>query len=340
MGFACAAAVASGSAAGAAGLSIQELGVFQVRVKAIGYRIAAANSGTCARPQMMTGIVAHDLTQYLPAARPLVSRVFALNAGIGVLQVVPGSAADRAGLHANDEILAVGNRSVEDAAAIHSAPQSYAREDQFLAVLAAELAKGPTPLLVRRGRQLVRLTLNGERGCGGEVFLSDSSELNAWSDGSRVMITTAMVRQAGSDDGELAFVIAHEMAHNILGHSSGRNESLSLLGWLGFGSSRLRRMEGDADGFAVPLMDAAGYSPQASLRFLDTARRRMWWSDLSIDHPSFGRRIKIVTAAIARLPHSKAAYWPAQQKGGLSPAPKLVAYAEPRMVCGTAACVP
>jgi hypothetical protein len=30
----------------------------------------------------------------------------------------------------------------------------------------------------------------------------------------------------------------------------------------------------------------------------------MWWSDLSLDHPSFGRRIKIVTAAIGRLPQA------------------------------------
>ena len=327
IGVAGVAALTAGSAAGATGLSVRDLGALQMRVKAIGYRIAEANARACARPEMMSGIVSHDLTQYGPEARTAVSQAFSLTDGFGVLQIVPGSAADRAGLRIDDEIIKVGDTIVEDPWAVQRSAPSYAREEQFSRILSAELAKGPTQFTVRRAGQLVRLTIAGQAGCGGDVILSNSSDLNAWSDGHHVMVTTAMMQQTRSDD-ELAFVIAHEMAHNILGHSD-KMDSPGLLALFGFGSSRVKHMEMDADSYAVPLMTYAGYAPQAGVSFLGTARRRMWWSDMSIDHPSFGRRMKIVEAAIARLPQPTPSWFTQRQQGGPQPAPKVIAYVEP-----------
>jgi hypothetical protein len=318
--LACMGTLLASSAAGAAGYSVRAFGAEQLRVETIGYRIAAASAQSCARPKMMSGILAHDLSEYVPSVRGAVSQAFSLTDGFGVLGVVPGSAADRAGLQVDDEILAVGNTSVENPAAALGGAQSYRREDQFAATLSAALSTSPTPLLVRRGGQLLRLTIAGQPGCGGDVILSNSSDLNAWSDGSHVVVTTAMMRQAASDD-ELAFVIAHEMAHNILGHAS-NDDSLGLFSLLGFGSSRVRRMEIDADSYAVPLMNAGGYTPAGAISFLETARRRMWWGDLSLDHPSFGRRISIVTAAINRLSQqAPARYVLAQAQSTPVPAP-------------------
>jgi predicted Zn-dependent protease len=103
---------------------------------------------------------------------------------------------------------------------------------------------------------------------------------------------------ARSDD-ELAFVIAHEMAHNILGHlsSSGR-DSRALFGLL-FASGGPTSAESQADAAAVSLMDKGGYAPEAGMSFLQSAKRRMWWA-MSFDHPSFGSRIRTVAQAIAR----------------------------------------
>jgi predicted Zn-dependent protease len=299
-GLGCVAAFTAGSAATAAGVSVRSLGAEQMRVSAIGYRIAAASVGSCARPEMMSGIISHDLTQYPMASRAAVSQAFSMNGGFGVLQIVPGSAAERAGLHIDDEILAVNDVSVEDPAASAQQRPSYEREARFQGILSNALEHGPASLLVQRAGQVLRLTIRGELGCGGEVILTNSSDLNAWSDGHHVIVTTAMMRETANDD-ELAFIIAHEMAHNILGHASWHKDSLSLFGILGIGSSRVKRMEMDADSYAVPLMSAAGYAPGAGVNFLQTASHHMWWSDLSIDHPSFGRRIKIVRAAIGRL---------------------------------------
>jgi hypothetical protein len=168
-------------------------------------------------------------------------------------------------------------------------------------MLSAALDNGDTDLLIRRNGQVIKLDLRAQAGCGGEVMLANSSTLNAWTDGRTIVVSTAMAQLAQSDD-ELAFVIAHEMAHNNLGHAqSGRNDVRGLFGLLGFGAARVKRMEVDADSAAVALMSAGGYAPDAGISFLRNARRRLWWN-VSLDHPGFSRRMQIVSAAIARLP--------------------------------------
>lgn len=303
----CAAALMCSSGAGATGLSIRTLGARELRVATIGYRIAAANAAMCRTPVMMSGMIVHDLTQYDPAARPAVSRAFSLNAGFGVLEIVPGTEAERVGLKIDDEIVAVGGHSVEDPAAFQQRSPSYTRVERFLTLLSDTLRDGSTDILVRRKGEMMRMSLSGRPGCGGEVKLTDSSTVNAWSDGKHVVLSTA-IEQMASNDNELAFVIAHEMAHNILNHFSASNsDSRSLFGLLGLGASSGRNMETQADGFAVPLMSAGGYAPEGGISFLENARRRMWW-DISLDHPGFGSRIRTVSAAILRLPQGATPY--------------------------------
>ena len=63
--------------------------------------------------------------------------------------------------------------------------------------------------------QSVRLTPH--RGCGYDVQLDPSDELNARADGKRLFITTAMAGFTATDD-ELALILGHELAHHVLGH--------------------------------------------------------------------------------------------------------------------------
>ena len=282
----------------AAGLSIRTIAAHELRLSAIGYRIAASNAHSCGAPRMMSGLIVHDLSQYPLSARGAVSRAFSLDRGIGVLGVVPDSGAARAGLRVDDEILRFGNRSVESAIAWTQRATSYRRIDDFFASLSQALGQGPQRLLVRRSGQLVALDLAGRQGCGGDVKFVDSSSTNAWSDGRHVVLSSAIVNIARSDD-ELAFVIAHEMAHNILGHldKSGR-DSRALLGQL-LATAGPRGAESQADAAAVSLMNRGGYAPEAGITFLQSASRRLWWA-VSLSHPGFGSRIRAVGSAIAR----------------------------------------
>jgi S1-C subfamily serine protease len=281
--------------AAAAPVSLRSFAAQQMHLQTIAYRIGTASSAMCANPDMLTGMVLHDLSQYDPEVRPAVARAFSLGAGVGVIQIVPGSAAERAGLRIDDEIVAVDGRSIADPSVYSQARKSYARMERITALLEAALRNGATQLLVRRGGTLMRVTLQADRGCGGELSLIDSGDTNAWSDGQQVAVTTAMAQLANDDD-EIAFVIAHEMAHNILGHS--RTSSDGIFGF-SFGLSRSRQSELAADQLAVRLMSGGGYNPEGGIDFLEIARRRFWWASFSLDHPGFGRRIQVVSAAIA-----------------------------------------
>lgn len=285
-----------GTASAAAPLSIRQLGAEQLRLATAGYRVGAANARTCAQPQMLSGLVLHDLTQYQPTLRPAVSSAFSLHGGFGVLEVVPGSVAAKAGLRIDDEILRLDGASVDDPNAARTSRQSYQRLGRFSDALSAALRAGDVDLLVRRRGQLLHTTLQGEPACGGDTLVINASDLNAWSDGRHVFVSTGMMRLAETDD-QLAFVVGHEMAHNMLGHAS-ENEAHGLLSLFGLGSARIRREETAADALAVPLMSAAGYQATAAIDVLQHARSALWWA-VSLDHPGFGQRIKAVTSIIA-----------------------------------------
>ena len=277
--------------ANAATPSVRTLAAREAHLAGMAYRMAITNADLCSRPSMMTGLIIHDLTQYHPNRRADVARAFSLGAGFGVLELVRGSAAAEGGLRIDDEIIAVGSVSVDNAPG-RSSSQSFRRVQGFVDILSAQLTKGSVDLRVRRNGQLMNVTLTARRGCGGELSLSNSATVNAWADGRHIVVTTAMTDFAGSDD-EIAFVIAHEMAHNILGHNRPRGKT----GF--FGSRQSRKIELDADRFAVRLMAGAGYRPAAGISFLERSRQRYWWA-FSLGHPGFGARIRIVGDAISK----------------------------------------
>lgn len=76
--------------------------------------------------------------------------------------------------------------------------------------------------------------LTGGRGaCNSQVVLAaDQKGLNAHADGERVVVYPAMIDFAQKDE-HLAFVIAHEFAHNIMGHVQAAQQNTAVGGILG-----------------------------------------------------------------------------------------------------------
>lgn len=298
--------------------SVRTLAAEEAHLAGIADRMASANSALCQRPQMITGLILHDLTQYQPGRRAEVARAFSLGEGFGVLQMVSGGAAQRAGLRIDDEILAVGDVSVKISPAALQGPASFRSAEGLSDIFQSRLANGPADLLIRRSGQIKHITLTVDRGCGGELSLSNSSALNAWADGHHIVVSAGMRQFAQSDD-EIAFVIAHEMAHNILKHF-GSQEKMGI-----FGLPKARDNELDADGFAVRLMAAAGYQPYAGIAFLERSRRRLWWA-FSLDHPGFGTRIRTVTAAISNWQTTRGEVHQASVQTAGSPTERLIRF--------------
>ena len=119
------------------------------------------------------------------------------------------------------------------------------------------------------------------------VLLVNQSEHNAFAlPGGFIVITIPMVEMCQKDPDELAFILAHEMAHVILRHAIGRIVSSTtfaaaskvayargpFVGWLRqagmeyLQNSYSQRQEIDADTLAVRLTNAAGFDPAAGSR--------------------------------------------------------------------------
>ncbi|MDE8652540.1 M48 family metalloprotease [Novosphingobium album (ex Liu et al. 2023)] len=293
-GIGCAAAlavlpcIAQANAAPQAGRSIDN----ELRLHAIAYRLGTANAARCTAPAMLTGMILHDVGAYDAGTRAAISQRRGLTYGFGVRKFVPGSPADHAGIRPDDEIVAVNGTDLRDFATDAIAARgSYDRVARFEDFLSAALRDGPATLRIRHGSDQRDVTMTGEAACGGEPVLVNSGELNAWSDGKYVAVTTRMLAMAG-DDAELSFVVAHEMAHNALRHAERLGHFSPLLAEFGLGAGKVKQTEIEADKLAVEMMASAHYDLAAPERLLRHVGK-FDFLDLATTHPAIGKRIEM-----------------------------------------------
>ncbi|MEZ0243933.1 MAG: M48 family metalloprotease [Sphingomonas sp.] len=236
------------------------------RVATMGYALAIAGRDLCPIKGPVTGLLLHHLAEYLPADRPAMIAA-GLDRGPGVLAVVPGSPADAAGLIAGDVLLAVDGASFPSPTAIAAIgddkvwrPKAEASE----AMLLDRLRTGPVMLSVLRNGQPLSLSLGSVNGCALRIRLARSSQKGAYTVRGYVVVTTAALALAANDD-ELAFVIAHELAHIVLGHTrlldSEGVPRRGLLRGAGKSGRIVRQTEEEADQLGGRIMLAAGYDP-------------------------------------------------------------------------------
>lgn len=275
-----------------------------LRLETIGYKLAQANATRCGKPEMMTGLMLHNIGGYDEVERVALRQAYDLTNGFGVLHVVPRSTAALAGVAEGDEIVAVNGLDLAGFAQDSVGKLgSYDRTERFVAHLNQTLVHGPAILDIRRGSSRIRVLIQGEKGCGGRFALLHRNAINAWSDGRYVAVTDKMM--AGTpDDNELAFVIAHEMSHNILPHAAQNRGVSRLLLQFGIGAEKTKASEIEADRLAVELMASAGFDLAAPERLLRRSAKARWL-DLPITHPGISRRIQIVRAALAQLAGSR-----------------------------------
>jgi predicted Zn-dependent protease len=111
--------------------------------------------------------------------------------------------------------------------------------------------------------------LRARSSCPGHFQLIPDENEQAYADGKDVMVTLGMARFATSDD-ELAGVIAHEIAHNLLNHTDRQNVHdipRDYTRHLTVNARVLRGMEEESDRLSVWLLAAAGYNPEAPIGF-------------------------------------------------------------------------
>ncbi|WP_239805270.1 M48 family metallopeptidase [Croceicoccus hydrothermalis] len=262
-------------------------------IAAIGHRLARANVARCADRAFLPGFSVHDLSQYSASFRDAAVAQFALDAGPRILAVVPGGAADRAGLREGDVLRALDGVRVNTSAGDDEGASKAGIEAIEEAVMAA-FADGRAKLDIMRNGHVMTVDIVGEPGCATRFHLEPSATLNARADGTFVVVTTAISGVVRNED-ELAAVLAHELAHNTLRHRA-------YLDRVGRRSANVRATEIAADRESIHLLDNAGYDPAGAVRFWEHfgPRRRTLFAGR--DHPGWRTRVRFMRDEIARLP--------------------------------------
>lgn len=292
--------------------ALQQLVAKDLRVATISYRLQTAAVGHCPVRTRLSGLVVQDATQYNAELRPDMAALYGMTDLPTVTAVVPGSAGAAAGIRPGDAIAGVNGGSVS--AALPSVRGKAPNGRRFSAMsdrLDAALAAGPVALSLTRANVARTVTVTGAPACRSETQLDLATARNASADGHVVTITQGIADFAASDD-ELAFVIAHELSHNILGHRvflDATHTGRGLFAGFGDNGARLRDTERQADYLGVYLLAWAGYDPHAAAGFW----RRMEHADplgsLLSDgtHPGNAVRVRALVRAAAEIDAERAA---------------------------------
>lgn len=246
---------------------LEALRAEDLRVASIGYALATRGLPICTRTRPQAGLLLHDLSQYAPAFRADAVALFALGQGPAVEAVVAGSPAALAGIRAGDRLVAIDDAPV--AAPVTGKKGSYAAMDALQQRWRAAVAAGPVAVTLERAGQPLRVRVTGAPGCASDVQVVPEAGDNASADGTNAILSSAIVESARSDD-ELAFLIGHEMSHNILGHTARlkrENVSYGIFSGIGGNAAKIRATEQEADYWGVYLAAQAGFDPAAAAAF-------------------------------------------------------------------------
>jgi hypothetical protein len=274
-----------------------------LRVTTVTYRLALANRQFCGAAIVpLSGIALHSIEQYGTADRKDALQRFRFGPYVGVMAVVVGSPAARAGLSADDQLVAINGRALRSPSSDEATPTNAPVEAARQALL-AEMQKGEVTLLVTgaAGTRTVRFT--AEKGCRSAVELVPGEVVNASADGERIIVSSGLLDRCTSDE-DLALVIGHELAHNLLHHAArlarGGNTITGLLPKAGPGLAEIRATEEEADRLGVRLAMTAGYDLSGAASFLHDLQTQAGADRSASTHPGPEQRLALLSAAIAR----------------------------------------
>jgi len=258
------------------------------RLQDVGWKLARGNVAFCETVVPSVGLQLQDLASY---GKPRIARAaLGFEGDFAVQTAARGSPAALSGAFAvNREIARLGSAD----------PNAWEAEARRHWERLTRAHDHVDRLLRERGR----IVLGFADGSQSELqpvpvcatrFELASEGARAMADGERVLIGMEFPGFE-YDEARFAGVVAHELAHNVLGHSD----------WLdrnGRSQRNVRRIEREADRLMPWLLANAGYDPEAAVRFMTS-----WgpWNDGWIfrnrSHDGWDERAEFIAGEIPRI---------------------------------------
>ena len=191
----------------------------------IAFDLLSNNVPLCgARVHHIPGMAFWTLENYEKQWRKPAKQAFGLTQGIHIRRVADNGPAAQAGLQIGDSLIKVGSHEVAPGKDGLAALQSY---------LEKNLTDAPLGVVYAREDTVKTTSLTPTQACDYQVVYSDKSDVNAFADGRRVVMLRGIIEFVRNDD-ELAMIIGHELAHNILDHISKKQTQMAggMLGGL------------------------------------------------------------------------------------------------------------
>lgn len=273
-------------------LALTVMEEFGSRLRAVAWPLEVAAVGFCSDPVFASGFTFASLYSVGAADRDLAKEALALEEQVAVSDVVPGGPAAAAGMVPGDVLVSVGTTTI---------PEGQAGPDAARAALeAGHAGGGQYEIAVGRSGRLHVLTVEPVLACRQGTYVTNDNELNAFATGSDIVVTSGMMRFA--DDQELAVVVGHEIAHNLMGHLDAQRSNSLLGAFLGaladvavsyatgystggdyaragasMGAQRFSQdFEREADYVGAYILARAGYSPENAAQF---------WRQMAVANP-------------------------------------------------------
>lgn len=291
----------AGAQAGDDGTALLEaVRAADMRVAGIGWRLATANVPLCGQIEPGIGVQLHTLDQFDAKARESARAHFGFATPVAIEGIIAGGPAERAGLRPNDSLVRAGPIEI---AKLPGHPGTTDRLVAAQLAIAALPPRAPIEIDVIRAGAPVHVTVHPVPACKSRFELELDGGFGASADGAMVQIGSGFLDDYPDD--QLAAVIAHEFAHNILRHRErleARGVDYGLLAGFGANVKYFRQTEVQADLLSAYLLANAQYPVRASVAFWQHFGPSKAGGILrSRSHPAWRDRVATLEAEAAKI---------------------------------------
>ena len=217
------------------------------RLWTVAYPVLSENAELCPKTRPDIGAVTYSLKTFPKDMRAAAARELGARETPSIRRIIQGGEAEKAGLRIGDAFLDANGKPIGASSK----------------AMRAMLKDGRAKIAVKRGDKTFDVTLTPKEICDYGVKLSMRSTINAYASGKTLILTSGMMNFTQSDD-ELALIVAHELAHNTMGHIRKIVGNMILSG---FATRYTRPFESEADYVGLYYLARAGYSPDKTQGF-------------------------------------------------------------------------